>query len=117
VPGSARSEEKGAGMGGSGEAQGQIGLGRGGESVKWMEGDGGADPRRGQDAGGYTGWIGWGICWGMLSSGPAARSGTAGCSDSEPSRVRALRLTRVRTRVWERRERLEPTAAAAAYAL
>jgi hypothetical protein len=72
-------------MGGSGEAQGPIGLGRGGESAEWMGGDRGADPRRGQGAGSYTGWVGCGVCWGMLSSETAARSGTAGCGDSEPS--------------------------------
>ena len=46
-------------------------------------------------AGGDTGWVGCGVCWGMLSSGPAAQSGAAGCS--EPSLARALSHTRVLT--------------------
>jgi hypothetical protein len=53
----------------------------------------------GQDAGGDTGYAGCGVCWGMLSSGPAARSDTAGWSAgwSEPT------LARTRDNVGQRR--------------
>jgi hypothetical protein len=61
-----------------------------------------------------TGWVGCGVCWGMLSSGPAAQSGTAGYS--EPPLARALSLTRVRMRVSGRRRRRWVGAAAAVHA-
>jgi hypothetical protein len=71
--------------------------------VVWLGGDSGGGCTE-LDAGGDRGWIGCCVCWGMLSSGPADHSGTAGCG--EPSHMRALCFTRMHTRVdvrWWRR--------------
>jgi hypothetical protein len=98
LPGRARTKEKGAGRGGAGVVQDRL---AGDGAVTVWRGPGVDVGRRGslggrgrgagwQDAGGDTGYAGCGVCWGMLSSGPAARSDTAGWSAgwSEPTLAR-----------------------------